>query len=55
MIASATTAQTLDTRVGHTPVLIVFDRRPEAPPRKERGGFEQATTPSGRHVTVLRV
>jgi hypothetical protein len=36
-------------------VLVVFDRRAEAPPWKERGGFEQATTPSGRHVTVLRV
>ncbi|MEW1845322.1 ATP-binding protein [Nonomuraea angiospora] len=38
-----------------TGVLVVFDRRPEAPPWKERGGFEQATTPSGREVTVLRV
>ncbi|MEO3803492.1 ATP-binding protein [Nonomuraea sp. B1E8] len=38
-----------------TGVLVIFDRRPEAPPWKERGGFEQATTPSGRHVTVLRV
>jgi hypothetical protein len=38
-----------------TGVLVVFDRRPEAPPWKERGGFEQATTPSGRDVTVLRV
>ncbi|TDD05231.1 hypothetical protein E1292_17310 [Nonomuraea deserti] len=38
-----------------TGVLVIFDRRPEAPPWKERGGCEQATTPSGRHVTVLRV
>ncbi|MFI7706371.1 AAA family ATPase [Nonomuraea sp. NPDC049480] len=38
-----------------TGVLVVFDRRPEAPPWKERGGFEQAATPSGRRVTVLRV
>jgi hypothetical protein len=38
-----------------TGVLVIFDRRPEAPPWKERGGFEQATTPSGRHVTILRV
>ncbi|MEV4009115.1 ATP-binding protein [Nonomuraea angiospora] len=38
-----------------TGVLVVFDRRPEAPPWKERGGFEQAATPSGREVTVLRV
>ncbi|TDC04532.1 ATP-binding protein [Nonomuraea longispora] len=38
-----------------TGVLVIFDRRPEAPPWKERGSFEQATTPSGRQVTVLRV
>lgn len=38
-----------------TGALVIFDRRPEAPPWKERGGFEQATTPSGRQVTVLRV
>jgi hypothetical protein len=38
-----------------TGVLVIFNRCPEAPPWKERGGFEQATTPSGRHVTVLRV
>ncbi|MGW4963649.1 AAA family ATPase [Nonomuraea sp. NPDC004186] len=38
-----------------TGVLVVFDRRPEAPPWKERGDFDQATTPSGRQVTVLRV
>ncbi|MFC4013516.1 hypothetical protein ACFOY2_40250 [Nonomuraea purpurea] len=38
-----------------TGVLVIFDRRPEAPPWKERGGFDQATTPSGRQVTVLRV
>ncbi|MEV4116178.1 hypothetical protein [Nonomuraea sp. NPDC049695] len=37
-----------------TGVLVIFDRRPEAPPWKERGGFDQATTPSGREVTVLR-
>ncbi|MGN9787875.1 hypothetical protein ACTMTF_41080, partial [Nonomuraea sp. ZG12] len=37
-----------------TGVLVVFDRRPEAPPWKERGGFEQTTTPSGRQITVLR-
>jgi hypothetical protein len=37
-----------------TGVLVIFDRRPEALPWKERGGFEQATTPSGRQVTVLR-
>ncbi|WP_433509846.1 AAA family ATPase [Nonomuraea sp. CA-143628] len=38
-----------------TGVLVIFDRRPEAPPWKERGGFDQATTPSGRQITVLRV
>ncbi|MEU4227227.1 ATP-binding protein [Nonomuraea sp. NPDC026600] len=37
-----------------TGALVIFDRRPEAPPWKERGAFEQATTPSGRQVTVLR-
>ncbi len=37
-----------------TGVLVVFDRRPEAPPWKERGSFARATTPSGREVTVLR-
>ncbi|MFI7632698.1 AAA family ATPase [Nonomuraea sp. NPDC049400] len=47
--------QYLDRLTLPTGVLVVFDRRPEAPPWKERGGFEQATTPSGRHVTVLRV
>ncbi|MGR6921894.1 ATP-binding protein [[Actinomadura] parvosata] len=36
-------------------VLVIFDRRPEAPPWKERGDFDRATTPSGRQVTVLRV
>ncbi|MBT2227953.1 AAA family ATPase [Nonomuraea sp. NEAU-A123] len=38
-----------------TGALVIFNRRPEAPPWKERGAFEQATTPSGRQVTVLRV
>ncbi|MEV6154854.1 AAA family ATPase [Nonomuraea sp. NPDC052129] len=38
-----------------TGVLVIFDRRPEAPAWKERGGFEEATTPSGRQVTLLRV
>jgi len=37
-----------------TGILAIFDRRPEAPPWKERGSFEQATTPSGRQITVLR-
>ncbi|MEV0620650.1 ATP-binding protein [Nonomuraea sp. NPDC050404] len=38
-----------------TGVLVIFDRRPDAPPWEERGAFDQATTPSGRQVTVLRV
>ncbi|MDR8408931.1 ATP-binding protein [Nonomuraea sp. 3-1Str] len=38
-----------------TGALVIFDRRPEAPPWKARGAFEQATTPSGRQVTILRV
>ncbi|WP_222708842.1 ATP-binding protein [Nonomuraea sp. C10] len=37
-----------------TGVLVIFDRRPEAPPWNQRGAFEEATTPSGRQVTVLR-
>jgi hypothetical protein len=37
-----------------TGVLVVFDRRPDAPPVAERTAFEQATSPSGRAVTVLR-
>jgi hypothetical protein len=45
----------LDRLTLSTGVLVIFDRRPEAPPWKERGGFEQAVTPSGRRVTVLRV
>jgi hypothetical protein len=45
----------LDRLTLSTGVLVIFDRRPEAPPWKERGGFEQAVTPSGRQVTVLRV
>jgi hypothetical protein len=45
----------LDRLTLHTGALVVFDRRPEALPWKERGGFEQAATPSGRQVTVLRV
>jgi hypothetical protein len=41
----------LDTDTG---VLIVFDRRPAAAPIAERTRFEQATSPSGRPITVLR-
>ncbi len=45
----------LDRLTLSTGALVIFDRRPEAPSWKERGAFEQATTPSGRQVTVLRV
>jgi len=37
-----------------TGVLVVFDRRPKAAPIAERTHFEQATSPAGRPVTVLR-
>ncbi|MEV6154399.1 AAA family ATPase [Nonomuraea sp. NPDC052129] len=45
----------LDRLTLNTGVLVIFDRRPEAPPWKERGAFEQATTASGRQITLLRV
>jgi hypothetical protein len=35
-------------------VLVLFDRRPEAPPIEERTRFETAQTASGRQVTVFR-
>jgi hypothetical protein len=35
-------------------VLVIFDRRAGAPPWAERSVFEQASTPSGRAVTLLR-
>lgn len=37
-----------------TGVLVIFDRRPDAAPIAERTRFEQATSPSGRPITVLR-
>jgi hypothetical protein len=37
-----------------TGVLVVFDRRPDAAPIADRTTFTQATSPSGRPVTVLR-
>ena len=37
-----------------TGVLVIFDRREAASPIAERTRFEQAGTPSGRSVTVLR-
>jgi hypothetical protein len=37
-----------------TGVLVLFDRRPKAAPIAKRTRFEEATSPSGRPVTVLR-
>ncbi len=37
-----------------TGVLVIFDRRTDAPSADQRTKFEQATTTSGRPVTVLR-
>lgn len=37
-----------------TGVLVIFDRRPDAAPPPKRIRFEEAATPSGRKVTVLR-
>ncbi len=42
-------------RVGlDTGALVIFDRRPEVGDPEDRTRFEQARTPSGRAVTVLR-
>ena len=35
-------------------VLVVFDRRPEAPDIAERTVFEEVRSPGGRGVVVLR-
>ncbi|MEV5894428.1 ATP-binding protein [Nonomuraea fuscirosea] len=45
----------LDRLTLDTGVLVMFNRRSKALPWAERGAFEQATTPSGRQVTLLRV
>jgi ATPase family associated with various cellular activities (AAA) len=37
-----------------TGALVIFDRRPKAAPIAERTTFVQATSPSGRPITVLR-
>ena len=37
-----------------TGILVIFDRRATAPPIAERTRFEDAVTPSGRAITVLR-
>jgi hypothetical protein len=34
--------------------LVVFDQRPKQPPIAERTTTEQATTPSGRTITLIR-
>ena len=34
--------------------LVIFDRRPDAPPPEERTRFEEARTASGRRIVVLR-
>ena len=34
--------------------LVIFDRRPDAPPPEDRTRFEEARTAKGRRVTVLR-
>jgi hypothetical protein len=35
-------------------VLVLFDRRPDSPPLVQRTRFEEATSPAGHPVTVLR-
>jgi hypothetical protein len=37
-----------------TGTLVVFDRRPTAPPLHERTAIEQTTSPTGRQITLLR-
>jgi hypothetical protein len=37
-----------------TGVLVIFDRRTQAPPVTERTVFDQATSPAGRPITILR-
>jgi len=37
-----------------TGTLVIFDRRPDAPPIAQRSGLSQATTPAGRVVRLLR-
>ncbi|MEV4546833.1 ATP-binding protein [Nonomuraea wenchangensis] len=45
----------LDRLTLSTGSLVIFNRRPEAPPWHERGSFEHTTTPAGHQVTILRV
>ena len=44
----------LDRLVLDTGTLVIFDRRPNAPPWDKRATFDTATTPQGRQVTLLR-
>ncbi|MEU8901522.1 ATP-binding protein [Nocardia sp. NPDC048505] len=44
----------LDRLTLDTGTLIIFDRRPTAPPIAQRTGFDKAQTPAGRTVTLLR-
>jgi hypothetical protein len=37
-----------------TGTLVIFDRRPEAPPVPDRTHIDQATSPAGRPITILR-
>jgi hypothetical protein len=37
-----------------TGVLVIFDRRPKAAPITERITFDEATSPAGRPITILR-
>ncbi len=37
-----------------TGILVLFDRRPDAPPIATRTRLEEATSPTGRPITVLR-
>jgi hypothetical protein len=42
-------------RIGlDTGILVIFDLRPKAAPISKRTRFEEATSPSGRALTVLR-
>jgi hypothetical protein len=33
---------------------VIFDRRPDAAPLAERTRFDQAASPAGRPITILR-
>ena len=44
----------LDRLTLNTGTLVIFDRRPQAPPVAERTTFHQTTTPTGHPITLLR-